>query len=327
MKKSRVLVTGAGGFIGSHLVERLVKEGAMVTALVHYNSRSDFGLLKYVPKSIFKELKVTFGDIQDEYLMERLCKNQDIVFHLAALIGIPYSYVAPESYVNTNIYGTLNVLKSAMRCNIRRVVHTSTSETYGTAKYTPIDEEHSLQGQSPYSASKIAADKLAESFFLSFGLPVVVIRPFNTFGPRQSLRAVLPTIISQSLKHSRIKLGALEPVRDMNYVTNTIDGFILSATKSGIEGNLFNIGYGQGFTIVELVENVGSILGKKIEVERDKKRMRPKKSEVMQLVCNYEKARKVLGYKPKVTFEEGLSSTIQFVKEHPELYYNSGYLM
>lgn len=326
MKKNNVLVTGAGGFIGSHLVERLVMEGAQVTALVHYNSRNDYGLLKYLPKSIFREIKVIFGDIQDEYLMEKIFKKQDTVFHLAALIGIPYSYVAPESYVYTNICGTLNVLKSAMRCNVRRVVHTSTSETYGTAKYVPIHEEHPLQGQSPYSASKIAADKLVESFYLSFELPVVVIRPFNTFGPRQSLRAVLPTIITQSMKHSRIKLGALEPVRDMNYVTNTIDGFILCSTKPDIEGNLFNIGYGQGFAIAELVEKIGRILGKKIEVESDTKRKRPEKSEVMQLICDFNKAQKILGYKPKVTLEDGLLKTVQFVKENPELYYHSHYV-
>lgn len=327
MTGKKVLITGAGGFIGSHLTERLVAEGAHVTALVHYNSLNDCGLLKYIPKSVFKEMKIVFGDVQDEYLMEKICKKQDTVFHLAALIGIPYSYVAPESYVHTNIHGTLNVLKSAMRCSVGRVVHTSTSETYGTARYTPIDEEHALQGQSPYSASKIAADKLAESFHLSFGLPVVTIRPFNTFGPRQSLRAVLPTIIVQSLRHNRIKLGALEPVRDMNYITNTIDGFVLCAIKPGIEGSVFNIGYGKGFSIGELVEKISVILGKKIKVECDKERVRPEKSEVMALVCNNEKARQVLGYKPEVTLDDGLKETIQFVKEHSELYCRNDYIL
>jgi nucleoside-diphosphate-sugar epimerase len=284
-------------------------------------------LLKYIPKSLFKEVEIRFGDIQDEYFMEKLCRKQDTVFHLAALIGIPYSYIAPESYVYTNIQGTLNVLKSSIRCSVGRVVHTSTSEAYGTARYTPIDEEHALQGQSPYAASKIAADKLAESFYLSFGLPVVTIRPFNTFGPRQSLRAVLPTIIAQSLRDSRIKLGALEPVRDMNYITNTIDGFMLCATKSGIEGNVFNIGYGKGVSIADIVEKVGGFLGRKIIVKRDMERIRPEKSEVMELVCNYNKARKALGYDPKVTLDDGLKETVHFIKEHSEFYCRNDYIL
>jgi NAD dependent epimerase/dehydratase len=327
MKGKRVLVTGAGGFIGSHLTERLVAEGAQVTALVHYNSRGDCGLLKYIPKSVFEQVNIIFGDVQDEYFMEKTCRRQDIVFHLAALIGIPYSYVAPESYIHTNIQGTLNVLKSSMRGNVKRVVHTSTSEAYGTARYTPIDEKHSLQGQSPYSASKIAADKLAESFHLSFGLPVVTIRPFNTFGPRQSLRAVVPTIIAQSLAGTCIKLGALKPVRDMNYIANTIDGFILCATESSIEGKVFNVGYGKGWSIAELIEKIGVILGKKLEVESEEERIRPDKSEVMELVCNYDKARKMLGYKPKVTLNEGLKVAIEFIKEHSDIYCGNHYVL
>jgi len=325
MKGKKVLVTGAGGFIGSHLVERLVREGSRVAAMVHYNSRNDRGLLEYLNRSILGEIEVVFGDIQDEYLMEKLCKGKEVVFHLAALIGIPYSYIAPESYVYTNICGTLNVLKSVMRCNVERIIHTSTSETYGTAHYVPIDENHPLQGQSPYSASKIAADKLAESLYFSFGLPVVTIRPFNTFGPRQSLRAVLPTIIAQSLAQSRIKIGALEPIRDMNYVSNTVDGFILCATKPGIEGNLFNIGYGQGFAIAELVDKVGVILKRNIQVQSEKQRRRPEKSEVMQLVCNFGKAQKVLGYQPRITVENGLERTIRFIYDHPELYRQTKY--
>jgi len=326
LKGKRILITGAGGFIGSHLTERLVSTGSQVTALVHYNSRNDYGLLKYLSKPILEGTRVIFGDIQDEYLMEKLCKKQDIVFHLAALIGIPYSYVAPESYVHTNVMGTLNVLKSAIRCNVGRVVHTSTSETYGTARYTPIDEEHLLQSQSPYAASKIAADKLVESFYLCYGLPVVTIRPFNTFGPRQSLRAIIPTIVSQALKHNRIKLGTLEPVRDMNYISNTIDGFILCSSRYDIEGNVFNIGYGEGFSITALVEEIGRILGKKIKVKREKKRMRPEKSEVQKLICNYDKAREILGYTPKVNLKDGLHRTVQFIQEQPELYVHSHYV-
>jgi nucleoside-diphosphate-sugar epimerase len=270
---------------------------------------------------------IVFGDVQDEYLMEKLCRRQETVFHLAALIGIPYSYVAPESYVYTNVHGTLNILKSSIRCNVGRVVHTSTSEAYGTARYTPIDEEHLLQGQSPYSASKIAADKLAESFHLSFGLPVVTVRPFNTFGPRQSLRAVIPTIIAQSLKGNSVKLGALKPVRDMNYISNTIDGFLLCATKPNIEGDVFNIGYGKGYSIAELVERIGVIIGKKVDIANEEKRIRPEKSEVMELVCNNDRARRMLNYTPKVTLNQGLKETIEFVENHPEIYCTTDYIL
>lgn len=318
VKGEKVLVTGGGGFIGSHLVERLVSEGCRVTALVHYNSRNDTGLLRYIPTSLIREAEVVFGDVQDEYMMSKLCFGKDIVYHLAALIGIPYSYVAPESYVNVNVHGTLNMLKSALRCNVGRVVHTSTSEVYGSAKYTPMDEEHPVHGQSPYSASKIAADKIAESFHRSFGLPVVTIRPFNTYGPRQSQRAVVPTIITQVLHKGVVYLGAIEPERDMNYVNNTVDGFVLCGNIPGIEGETFNIGYGHSNSIGDLVRKIGIILNKDIAVKFDEKRLRPTSSEVMKLHCNFNKARDILGYSPRVSLEDGLRETISFIQNNAD---------
>jgi NAD dependent epimerase/dehydratase len=327
MKKKRVLVTGAGGYLGSHLVERLVKEGAQVTALVHYNSRNDYGLLKHIPKSIFRETKIIFGDLQDEYLMEKICRRQDVVFHLAALVGIPYSYFSPESYVYNNIYGSHNIFKSALRGDVGRVIFTSTAEVYGTTKYLPIDEDHPLQCKSPYAASKVAAEKLAESYYMRFGLPIIISRAFNTFGPRQSQRAVISTIIAQALKSHIIKLGSLMPSRDFNYCTNLVDFWITTAQKRNIVGQVFNVGYGRSFTIAEIVKKVASILGKKLEVRIEKKRTRPPKTELMKLVCNFEKARKVVGYKPRISLEEGLKRTIAYAKENPQLYIHTEYLM
>jgi NAD dependent epimerase/dehydratase len=324
MNMENVLVTGAGGFIGSHLVEKLVTEGRRVTALVHYNSRNDNGLLKFLPASVLREAEVLFGDVQDEYMLQKICMGKDVVFHLAALIGIPYSYIAPESYINVNVQGTLNILKSALRCNVGRVVHTSTSEVYGSAKYTPMDEEHPLQGQSPYSASKIAADKIAESFHRSFGLPVVTVRPFNTYGPRQSQRAVVPTIITQALDKGVVSLGATASVRDFNYVSNTVDGFFLCGNVPGIVGKVFNIGYGHSYSIADLVGKLSLMLGKKIEIKLDKDRLRPESSEVTKLECNFDKARRFLGYTPCVTLEDGLKETIHFIQNNPDAYGNTG---
>jgi NAD dependent epimerase/dehydratase len=319
----QVLVTGAGGFIGSHLVERLIGDGYKVTALVHYNSRNDAGLLRFIPPSLLAKVEVLFGDVQDEFMLQKVCTGKDIVFHLAALIGIPYSYTAPESYVNVNVHGTLNILKSALRCNVGRVVHTSTSEVYGSARYTPMDEEHPLHGQSPYSASKIAADKIAESFYLSFGLPVVTMRPFNTFGPRQSLRAVIPTIIAQALGKGVVSLGATEPERDLNYIANTVDGFLLCGNTSDIEGETFNVGFGSSISIGEVVNRIAMILDKEIIVQHDKERRRPDQSEVVMLHCNFEKAREKLGYSPRVPLDDGLRATIDFVKNNLDLYHNT----
>lgn len=319
-KNRKVLVTGAGGFIGSHLVERLVEIGADVRAFVHYNSRNDWGLIEHLPVEIGKSIEVVTGDIQDPFSVRKAVTGCDVVFHLAALIGIPYSYLAPDNYVNVNIKGTLNVLQASLDEGVEKVVHTSTSETYGTAIYTPIDESHPLQGQSPYSASKIGADKLAESYYLSFGLPVATIRPFNTFGPRQSARAVIPTIISQALKSDRIKLGSLTPVRDLTYVKDTANGFIKIAASNGTAGQVVNIGNGKGITIGALAGKIIALLNKDVKIEADESRIRPDASEVMELLCNNAKARDLTGWSPEFSLEDGLIETIAFIKEHLNLF-------
>ncbi len=248
----RVLVTGAGGFIGSHLVDELLNKGAEVTAFVHYNARNDWGMLEGRYNDKTPNLNVIAGDVTDSLFVKKTVSEKDYVFHLAALIGIPYSYVAPESYINTNIKGTLNIMQACLDAGVDRVMHTSTSEVYGTAQYTPIDEKHPLQGQSPYSASKIGADKIAESFYCSFGLPVTTIRPFNTFGPRQSTRAVIPTIITQALTSNSIRLGSLTPIRDLTYVADTVQGFIKFTESEKTVGKTINTGSGRGVTIGEL---------------------------------------------------------------------------
>ncbi|MCL0040770.1 SDR family NAD(P)-dependent oxidoreductase [Thermodesulfovibrionales bacterium] len=315
-----VLVTGAGGFIGSHLAEELVKLGANVKALMHYNSRNDWGLIELLPEEIRQELEVITGDVQDPFMTRKAVQGCDVVFHLAALIAIPYSYVAPESYVNTNIKGTLNVLQACLDEGVAKVVHTSTSETYGTAKYTPIDENHPLQGQSPYSASKIGADKIAESFYLSFNLPVATIRPFNTYGPRQSARAIIPTIITQALTNSELKLGLLTPVRDLTYVKDTVAGFLKVAESNRAVGEVINIGTGVGITIGELAEKVIGLVGKDVRIVRDEQRIRPEKSEVMELICDRRKAKELIGWEPRYTSEEGLSETIRWIQDNLNLY-------
>jgi len=318
--KKRALVTGAGGFIGSHLSEELVKLGAKVRALVHYNSRNDWGLIELLPEEVKQELEVVTGDIQDPYMMRKAVKDCDIVFHLAALIAIPYSYIAPESYVNTNVKGTLNLLQACLEEGVEKVVHTSTSETYGTAKYTPIDENHPLQGQSPYSASKIGADKIAESFYLSFDLPVATIRPFNTYGPRQSARAIIPTIITQVLSSSEVKLGLLTPVRDLTYVKDTVTGFLKVAESDRAVGEVINIGTGSGITIKELAEKIIELVDKDVRIVRDEQRIRPEKSEVMELICDSRKAKELIGWEPRYTLEEGLRETIRWIQDNLDLY-------
>jgi NAD dependent epimerase/dehydratase len=321
----RVLVTGAGGFIGSHLVERLVELGARVRALARYNSRSDWGLLELLPALIKNEIEVVLGDLTDPHSTTRLVQGQEIIFHLAALIAIPYSYIAPAHYVATNCGGTLNLLEAARHHGVERFIHTSTSETYGTAQYTPIDEAHPLRGQSPYAASKIGADKLAESYHLSFGVPVVTLRPFNTFGPRQSARAIIPTIISQGLSGNVIRLGLLTPIRDLNFVSDTVAGFIKAAECPQAIGELFNIGSGRAITIGELAHKIVDFIGGNKEIIAEEERVRPDASEVLELLCNYGKAHKVLGWEPKVSLEEGLSRTVAYIRDHlhqykPQLY-------
>lgn len=316
----RVLVTGAGGFIGSHLVEALVARGAAVRALVRYNSRNDWGHLEDLPGDVKGQLEILSGDIRDPFFVDRAIAKTHVVFHLSSLIAIPYSYVAPHSYVETNVNGALNVLEAARRHAVERVVHTSTSETYGTALYTPIDEKHPLQGQSPYSASKIAADKLAESYFRSFDVPVATLRPFNTFGPRQSARAVIPTIISQANTRDRIELGSLTPIRDLTFVSDTVRGFLRAAEAPEAVGDVINIGNGQGVTIGQLAERIQKLLGKSLPIVASEERVRPEKSEVFTLICDRSKAERVLGWKPEVSLDDGLRAVVDYVSRNAARY-------
>ena len=315
-KGTKVLVTGAGGFIGSHLGEELARRGAKVRALVHYNSRGHWGFLESRDADIARRIEVRPGDIADPHLMLDLIRDQEVVFHLAALIAIPYSYIAPASFVHTNINGTLNVLEACLKRKVKKMVHTSTSEVYGTAKYTPIDEKHPLQGQSPYSASKIAADHLAESFHRSFGLPVAVVRPFNTYGPRQSARAVIPTIISQLLGQGALRLGSLSPIRDFNYVKDTVDGLIRAAESANSVGVEINLGSGRAVSIGATAHMVMKLMNRKAAVKTDAGRVRPRQSEVFELVCDNRKARRLLGWKPRHSLEQGLALTIPFIQSH-----------
>ena len=312
----RVLVTGAGGFIGSHLTERLVELGANVRALVHYNSLGSWGWLDTSP--LKSQIEVVSGDIADRGSVQHAMQDREIVFHLAALIAIPYSYIAPISYVNANIIGTLNVLENARQMGTERVLHTSTSEVYGTALEVPISEKHPLQGQSPYSASKIGADKLAESYFRSFETPVVTVRPFNTFGPRQSARAVMPTIISQALSQDRIKLGSLTPTRDLNFVSNTVDGFIKAAEapKEKALGATVNLGSNREISIGDLAQAIIEIVGRPVEIVTDDQRLRPAKSEVERLLADNRLAKELIDWEPKVRFEDGLKTTIEWMKSN-----------
>ena len=324
-KNVPVLVTGSDGFIGSHLVERLVAEGARVRALVYYNSFGQWGWLDQSP--VRDAVDVVAGDVSDVECVRDAVAGCEVVFHLAALIAIPYSYHAPRSYVRTNVEGTLNVLQAARAAGVRRVVHTSTSEVYGTAQYVPIPETHPLQGQSPYSASKIAADKMAEAFHLSFGLPVVTLRPFNTFGPRQSARAVIPTIISQALRGRRIKLGNLAPTRDLTYVTDTVDGFVRAGAVPGIEGRTINLGVGREASIGDLVKVVGDLLGGPLDVVVEKERLRPNGSEVERLLSDNTLAGELLGWKPDLTLEQGLEKTIGWIRDNLERFREGVYVV
>jgi len=320
-RDKNVLVTGAGGFIGSHLTERLVRAGAKVRAMVHYNSRNDWGQIELLDPDVRDSLEVVSGDIRDPFFCYEAVRDQRVVMHLAALIGIPYSYVAPAEYVATNVIGTLNILQACRELDIEKMVHTSTSETYGTAQYVPIDEDHPMQGQSPYSASKIGADKMAESYYKSFETPVATIRPFNTYGPRQSARAIIPTIISQLASGSkRVKLGSLTPVRDLNYAQDTAAGFMAIAESPRTLGQVINIGAGRGITIGELAELIMEIMGVEGEIHCDEERVRPDASEVMQLVAANSKAKELTGWEPATTLREGLGRTAEFIRGHMEIY-------
>ncbi len=316
----KVLVTGAGGFIASHLTERLVLEGAQVRAFVRYNSRNDYGLLKFLSPKAKAEVEIIAGDLRDAEAVRLAAESTDTVFHLGALIAIPYSYLHPREVVETNIMGTLNVLIAARHWGVRRVVHTSTSEVYGTAKYVPIDEQHPLQGQSPYSASKIGADKLAESFCRSFESAISTVRPFNTYGPRQSARAIIPTIITQALTREFVHLGSLTPTRDFTFVADTVDGFLRAATVDAAIGQEINLGCGATISIGDLAYKIFSLLGKDPKIVTDTQRLRPEKSEVMKLFASNEKAQQLLGWQPQVSLGEGLKETIEWISNHLELY-------
>lgn len=314
--KQKVLVTGGGGFVGSHLVEKLVGLGATTRALVHYNSLGSWGWLD--ASALKNDVEVVAGDVRDRSSVEDAVKGVDVVFHLAALIAIPYSYRAPLSYVHTNVEGTLNVLQASLSAGVRRVVHTSTSEVYGTACRVPMDEEHPLQGQSPYSASKIGADKMAEAFWRSFQAPVVTVRPFNTYGPRQSARAVIPTIISQALTQPRIALGSLLPTRDFNFVEDTVAGFVCAAQTDGVEGQVINLGTGKEISVGDVAARILKQLGKELPLESQDARLRPANSEVERLCAGAGKAKRLLGWEPGHTLDQGLAKTIAWVKENSD---------
>jgi NAD dependent epimerase/dehydratase len=314
--QKRVLITGAGGFIGSHLVERLVGLGAKVRAFVHYNSRNDWGLLELLPDLVKDKIEVVSGDITDPFSVAKALDGCPVVFHLAALIAIPYSYIAPEQFLSVNAKGTLNLLEAARHHDIECFIHTSTSETYGTAQFTPIHEGHPLKSQSPYAASKIAADEFALSYYYSYNLPVKVIRPFNTYGPRQSARAVIPTIISQGLVGETIALGLLTPIRDLNYVSDTIEGFIKVAESQKAFGEVINVGSGRAVTIKETADIIIKLLGGQKNIVSNDDRFRPKDSEVMELLCDNRKAKELAGWAPAVTLEEGLIKCIDYIKEN-----------
>jgi len=313
----KVLVTGAGGFIGSHLTEELVRQGEEVRAFVRYNSRNQKGLLEDLPEEIKDQIEVIPGDLKDPDGVKKAVRGCKKVFHLGALIAIPYSYFHPFNFVQTNVVGTAHLLNACLEeDSVEHIIHTSTSEVYGTAQYVPIDEKHPLQAQSPYAASKIAADKLAESYYLSFGLPVAIIRPFNTFGPRQSLRAIIPTIISQAIEDKKIRLGNLGPRRDFLYVKDTIRGFIQFGRCNEAIGKAVNIGTGKDISIEELVKMVLSLMEKQGEVETEERRIRPDKSEVMQLLSDTRLAQKLFKWEPRYTLEEGLKETIEWYRRN-----------
>ncbi len=312
-----VLVTGAGGFIGSHLTQRLIELGANVTALIHYDARSDRSNLEFLPPEMLQQLNIVSGDICDPFFVQGLVEGIDVVFHLAALIPIPYSYVAPASYVTTNIQGTLNICEASRRAQVSRVVHTSTSEVYGTALMSIINESHPLQAQSPYSASKIGADKIAESYYRAMGLPVATIRPFNTFGPRQSARAVIPTIISQLLAgFPQLRLGSIEPLRDFLFVKDTVEGFLAVAQSDACLGCVTNVGTGVAVSIGQTAELAMKVVGRSVPIVTEQKRTRPTGSEVMALICDASAARDRCRWTSQFTLEEGLREVAHFISEH-----------
>jgi NAD dependent epimerase/dehydratase len=316
----RVLVTGADGFMGSHLVERLLADGVRVRAFCLYNSNGARGWLDDVPAA--SGLEVVLGDVRDGRFVEEACRDVEVVYHLAALIAIPYSYQAPQSFVETNVTGTLNVLEAARRAGCRRLIHASTSEVYGTAETLPIRETHPLKAQSPYSASKIAADKLCEAYAATYGVPVVVVRPFNTYGPRQSTRAVLPTILTQLLAGTdELRLGSLEPRRDLTFVADTVDGFVRAGTQEDLRpGEVVHLGTGEAVSVRELAERAMAVVGHRARLVRDAGRVRPQESEVMALVSDPALAAQRLGWRPRISLDEGLRRTAEWFRTRLDHY-------
>ena len=325
---NRVLVTGADGFIGSHLTEELVKSGEKVTAFCLYNSFGTLGWIDTLPKEIRSEIEIFTGDVRDPNGVRTAMRGQQRVFHLAALIAIPFSYHSPDSYVDTNIKGTLNVLNAARELGTERVMVTSTSEVYGTAQYVPIDEKHPFQGQSPYSATKIGADRLAESFYRSFDLPVTIVRPFNTYGPRQSGRAVIPTIISQLLAgQQEIHLGKLSPTRDFNFVKDTAHGFMAIADCPAAIGQELNIATGEEHSIGDLANELIAQINPNAKIVCEEERLRPEKSEVNRLLGDSTKMRNLTGWKPEYSFEQGLAETINWIRDNLDSYKVGQYIL
>jgi NAD dependent epimerase/dehydratase len=317
-----VLVTGASGFIGSHLVEKLVEQGATVRALVHYNSRSGLGALEDIPNETLARIEIVRGDLLDSWSVFEAVRDTEVIFHLGALIAIPYSYENPVHVVQTNVLGTTHVLQAARQFNVARILHVSTSEVYGTARYVPINEEHPLQGQSPYSASKIGAEKIAESYYCAYDLPVAIVRAFNTYGPRQSTRAVIPTIITQALSLEQITLGNLTPTRDLTFVTDTANGFMKAAdpTNPHAVGRVINIGNGQEISVGALANKILQLIGREMPVVSNQQRVRPENSEVERLICDNSAAQTYLQWKPSVSLEEGLQRTIDWMQLNQNLY-------
>jgi NAD dependent epimerase/dehydratase len=320
LSRSSVLVTGAGGFIGSHLCEQCLAEGADVRAFVHYNSRSDWGMLESVESKHLKNIEIIAGDLRDFQAVRKAVKGCQKVFHLGALIGIPYSYMNPADVIETNVLGTLNILQASLEAGVERLVQTSTSEVYGTARYTPMDECHPLNPQSPYAASKVGSDKLAESFYHTYRFPAVIVRPFNTYGPRQSPRAIIPAIIIQALRSRRIRLGSLTPKRDLTFVKDTVRGFLAASITPEIEGETIQLGSECEVSIQELVDYIGKILRKKLEVVLEAGRRRPKTSEVERLFASSQKAKELLAWQPEVSLMSGLEKTVQWFRGRADLY-------
>ena len=321
----RVLVTGAGGFIGSHLVEHLIASGAKVRAFVRYNARADMGLLKQLPQETLAEIEIVAGDLRDSHAVHQAVADRDVVFHLGAIISIPYSYQHPLETVTTNIMGTLNILLACQAQQTPRLVHTSTSEVYGSALTVPMAETHPLQGQSPYSASKIGADKLVESFYCSYNLPAVTVRPFNTYGPRQSARAVIPTIITQALTQDTIHLGSLDTRRDFTFVADTVAAFLWAAQAEDVLGQVFNLGVGEDIAIGDLAAEIIQQIGRPVSIVTEDERLRPAKSEVQRLLSDNRLAADRLGWQPEVTLSQGLAQTIAWIQTHLDHYHIGRY--